>query len=107
MQSDVNDTNTAASPEERGGDLRPMLEGPARPELRAVGGDARAGKAAEVSLRRVLTNRRCLLSAVMRKCAKGTGMSLYDPKRTSHWIVPKACLVIVFPNRTSVRLRTT
>ena len=50
MQSDVNDTNTAASPEERGGDLRPMLEGPARPELRAVGGDARAGKAAEVSL---------------------------------------------------------
>src|SRR6516165_5035163 len=36
-----------------------------------------------VNLGRVPINSRCLLSGVKRKCAKGTGMSPFNPTRTS------------------------
>jgi hypothetical protein len=43
---------------------------------------ANLGQDGKDFLGRVLINSRCLLSGVKRKCAKGTGMSPFDPKTT-------------------------
>ena len=43
----------------------------------------RRGGPSSAALGRVLIKSRCLLSGVKRKCAKGTGISPFDPRRTS------------------------